>query len=79
MSSYIVVDTFRAAAVSSHRTIAAAVNGMRKYGRVCPTMPTAVRAVRAVRAVDARAKSDSMLDASRDLTEAEVDVMVACP
>ena len=71
MSSYIVVDTFRSATVSTHRTIAGALKGQRKYGRVCPTMPTAVRAV------DARRQGDSMLDASRDLTEGEIAVMLA--
>lgn len=54
--------------VSTHRTIAGALKGQRQYGRVCPTLPTAIRAV------DARAKGDSMLDASRDLTEQDGDL-----
>ena len=68
MTTYIVVDTFRSALVSSHRTIATAVKGQRKYGKACPTLPTAVLAV------DKRRGSDSLYDSRRDLTEREIEI-----
>ena len=66
LTRYLVVDTFRNATVSTHRSITAAFRGERIYGLNRTT----------VRAIDLGGPprgSDSVLDSSRELNNQEVN------